>query len=114
MKIKQKLRGLLELYVKSPLSLGLSLNPYPLFQWYPQSKNFKGLRLTIIVLQVGAVKIYVAAAAAEALTEKEIPDETQFGSPLFRFVKFSFPVTRLMRYYVETGSSCPLIAGLYR
>jgi hypothetical protein len=113
MKIKQKLRGLLELYVKSPLSLGLSLNPYPLFQWYPQSKNFKGLRLTIIVLQVGAVKIYVAAAA-EALTEKEIPDETQFGSPLFRFVKFSFPVTRLMRYYVETGSSCPLIAGLYR
>ncbi len=58
------------------------------------------------------MKIYVAVA--EALTNKEIQDETQFGSSLFRFVKFSFPVTRLMPCYVETRSSCPLIAGLYR
>jgi len=63
--------------VKSP-SL---LPPYPLFQWYPQSEELKKknkilsmkcsnsafnaqgsrLRLLIVVVQVGAVKIYAAA-----------------------------------------------------
>ncbi len=65
------------------------------------------------------MKIYVAAAV-EALRKKERQDETQFttklvektslGSQLFPFVKFSFPVTRLMPYYAETGCSRPLIA----
>jgi hypothetical protein len=32
---------------------------------------------------------------------------TKFGSQLFRFVKFSFWVTCLMAYYVETGRSQP-------
>jgi hypothetical protein len=63
------------------------------------------------------VKIYVAAAV-EALRKKEREDEklslppkfggkTSLGSQLFPFVKFSFPVTRLMPYYAETGCFRP-------
>jgi nicotinamide riboside transporter PnuC len=83
---------------------------YPLFEWYPQIKeillylsmkrwnrafNAKGSRLIIVVVQVGAVKIYVAAV--KALREQERWDETQFTtkiggktilSQLFCFVKF--------------------------
>jgi hypothetical protein len=53
--------------------------------------------------------------AVEALRIKQRYDETQFttkiggktslGSQLFRFVKFSFPITRLMPYYAEIGHS---------
>ncbi len=53
----------------------------------------------------------------EALRKKERQDETQFttkiggktslGPSYFVFVKFSFPVTRLMPYYAETGHSHP-------
>jgi hypothetical protein len=52
--------------------------------------------------------------------KKETEDETQFttkiggktslGPSYFPFVKLSFPVTRLMPYYAETGRSRPLIA----
>jgi hypothetical protein len=61
----------------------------------------------------------------EALKKKERQYETQFTTKiggktslgarpkLFCFVKFSFPVTRLMPYYAETGCSRPLIATLY-
>jgi hypothetical protein len=57
----------------------LSFTPYPLFQWYLQSKesilnlcmkcwnsasNAQGSRVTIVVIQVGAVKIYVRAVDA--------------------------------------------------
>ncbi len=38
--------------------------------------NAQGSRVTIVVVQVGAVKIYVAAV--EALMKKERGDETQF------------------------------------
>jgi hypothetical protein len=53
-----------------------AFGPYPLFQWYPQSKeillnlgmkwwnsafNAQGSNVIIVVVQVGAVKIYVAA-----------------------------------------------------
>jgi hypothetical protein len=66
---------------------------------------------------VGAVKIYVAGL--KALRKNERQDETQrtkiggetcLDPSLFRFVKFSFTVNRLMPYYVETGRSRPLIA----
>ncbi len=54
----------------------------------------------------------------QALRKKETQDETQFTtkiggktslgpSYLLSFVKFSFPVTRLMPYYAETGRSQP-------
>jgi hypothetical protein len=59
-----------------------------------------GSRVIVVVVQAGAVKIYVAAV--EALKNKERQDETQFttktggktsfGSQLFCFVKFSFSV----------------------
>jgi hypothetical protein len=63
---------------------------YCLFEWYPQSKeilsnlsmkfwysafNAQGSRVTIVVVQVGAVKIYVAAV--ETVRKSERGDETQ-------------------------------------
>jgi hypothetical protein len=75
--------GVVEIYVNSPCLyhvFGPALTPYPLFQWYLQSKEIllktqhlmhKVLRLTItiVVVQVEAVKIYVAAV--EALRKME-------------------------------------------
>jgi hypothetical protein len=65
--------------------------PYPLFQWYPQSKeillnlgmkcvNAQGSRVIILVVQVGAVKIYVAVV--QALRKKETEDETSFTTKI--------------------------------
>ncbi len=68
----------------------LSFTPHPLFEWYPQSNeiilnlsmkcwnsafNAQRLRVIIINVQVGAVKIYVAAV--DTLGKKERGDETQ-------------------------------------
>ncbi len=84
---------------------------------YNSTFNAQGSRIIIVVVQVGAVKIYVAAL--KALGKNERQDETQptkiggktcLDPSLFRFVKFSFSVNRLMPYYVETGRSRPLIA----
>jgi hypothetical protein len=44
----------------------------------------QGSRLIIVVVQVGAVKIYVAAAAVQALRKKETEDETQFTTKIGR------------------------------
>jgi hypothetical protein len=76
------------------LVFGPPFIPYPLFLWYPQSKenllnlsmkcwnsasNKQGSRLNLVV-QVGAVKIYVATV--EALRKKERQDETQFTTKI--------------------------------
>jgi predicted oxidoreductase (fatty acid repression mutant protein) len=56
--------------------------------------NTQGSRLTIVVVQSGAVKIYVAVAAAavEALRQKERQDETQFTTKIDCFrMKLSLP-----------------------
>ncbi len=84
----------LGLYVKywdTWVIFGPAFTHYPLFQWYPQSKeillnlsmkcwnsafNAQGSRVIIVVVQVGAVKIFVAAV--EALRIKERQDEAQF------------------------------------
>jgi hypothetical protein len=73
----------------------LSFIPYPLFQWYLQSNkilsncnmkcwnspfNAQGSRVIIVVVQVGAVKIHVAAV--EAVKRKERGDETQFTTKI--------------------------------
>jgi hypothetical protein len=73
----------------------LSPTPYPLFQWYLQSKeillnlsmkcwnsvfNAQGSKVIIIVVQVGAVKIYVAAV--EALKKRERHDEIEFTTKI--------------------------------
>jgi hypothetical protein len=71
----------IELSQKSPCLhpvFGSPFTPYPLFQWYPQSKEIllnlsmkcwnstadaQGLRVIIVVVQAGAVKIYVGYPA---------------------------------------------------
>jgi hypothetical protein len=83
---------IIELSVKSPSvspPISSAFTPYPLFQWYPQSReillnlgmkcwnsafNAQGSRVIIVVVQVRAVKIYVAAV--ETLRKKERQDET--------------------------------------
>jgi hypothetical protein len=45
------------------------------------------LRLIIVVVQLGAVKIY-ASAAVEALRKKERQDETQFTTKIDGFLSF--------------------------
>jgi len=49
----------------------LCFNPYPLFQCS---------RVIIVVVQVGAVKLYVAAV--QALKKKETQNETQFTTKI--------------------------------
>jgi hypothetical protein len=69
------------------------------------------IQCTIVVVQVGTVKIYVGAV--EAPRNKERQDVTQFTTkiggktsfPLCKKISFSFQVTRLMSYYAETGHS---------
>jgi hypothetical protein len=54
------------------VSLGIHSPPIPLFQRYSQSKeiyyistfNAQGLRVIIVVVQIGAMKIYVATMEA--------------------------------------------------
>jgi hypothetical protein len=89
----------MELFVKLPSvspPISSAFGPYPLFQWYPQSNeillnlgmkcwnsalNAQGSRqLIIVVVQVGAVKIYVAAV--EALRKRDREDETQFTTKI--------------------------------
>jgi electron transfer flavoprotein alpha/beta subunit len=48
--------------------------------------NAQGSRLIIVVVQLGAVKIYVAAV--EALRKKERQDETQFTTKIDGFLSF--------------------------
>jgi nicotinamide riboside transporter PnuC len=74
---------ILEVSIKVSRKFTLPFTPYPLFQWSLQSKeillnlsmkcwksacNAQGSRVIIVVVQVGAVKIYVAAL--EALMKK--------------------------------------------
>ncbi len=91
--------SIVELSLKSPCLhtiLGPAFNPYPLFQWYLQSNeiwlnlsmrcrnsafNVQGSSVIIVVVQVRAMKIYVAAV--EALRrKKERQDETQFTTKI--------------------------------
>jgi hypothetical protein len=73
----------------------LCFHPYPLFQWYPQCKeillNLKyemlklsiwctSSRVIVVVVQVGAVKIYVEAL--DAFGKKERGDETQLTTKI--------------------------------
>jgi hypothetical protein len=52
--------------------------------WY-SAFNAQGSRLIIIIVQLGAVKIYVAAAV-EVLTRKERQDETQLTTKIDGFL----------------------------
>jgi hypothetical protein len=91
---------ILELFVKSPCFLhpvfGPPFTPYPLFQWYPQSKEILlnlSMKCSKLSSQCTRFKcnyrsctgrssenIYVAAV--EALRKKERQDETQFTTKI--------------------------------
>ncbi len=129
----------MKLSIKSPsLSPPLlsAFTPYPLFEWYLQSNeillnlsmkcwnsafNAQGSRVIIVVVQVGAVKIYVAAVEGAQGKRKEgmklsLPPklvEKLVWVLVISFCKVSFPVKHLMPYYAETGRSRLLIAWLY-
>jgi hypothetical protein len=62
--------------------------------WY-SAFNAQDPRLIIVVVQLGAVKIYVAAV--EALRKKERQDETQFTTKMDGFLSF-IPRWMLMYY----------------
>jgi len=63
--------------------------------WYSAS-NAQDPRLIIVVVQLGAVKIYVAAV--EALRKKERQDETQFTTKMDGFLSF-IPRWMLMYFF---------------
>jgi hypothetical protein len=57
--------------------------------WY-SAFNAQGSRLIIVVVQLGAVKISVAAV--EALRRKKRQDETQFTTKIDGFSEFHPPI----------------------
>ncbi len=86
---------ILEVSIKVSQKFTLPFTSYPLFQWSLQSKeilsnlgmkcwksacNAQGSRVIIVVVQVGAVKIYVAAV--EVLRKKARVDETQYNTKI--------------------------------
>jgi hypothetical protein len=56
---------------------------------YSAAFNAQGLRLIVVVVQLGAVKIYVPAV--EALRKKERQDEPQFTTKIDGFLSFIPP-----------------------
>ncbi len=111
--------------------------PYPLSEWYPQSNEifiksgYEMLKLSIWCTRFESIYSSCTGRSSENIcSSNAVAQEkgnrawnsvyhpnlwkNQFGSQLFPFVKFSFPITRLMPYYAETGRSYPLIvAWLY-
>jgi hypothetical protein len=55
-------------------------------KYWNSAFNAKGSRVIIVVVQVGAVKIYVAAV--DALKKNERQDETQFTTKIDGFLSF--------------------------
>ncbi len=78
--------------------------------------NAQCSRVIVVVVQVGAVKIYVAAV--ETLRKKERQDETQFTTKIggktslgpSYFLKIFIPSYAFHACYAETDRSRPLIA----
>ncbi len=63
--------------------------------------NAQSSKLIIVVVHLGAVKIYVAAAV-EALRKKETQDETQFTTKIDGFLSFIPPW--MLMYFSFAGS----------
>jgi len=113
---------------------GPAFTPCTLFQWYPQSNEIlfnlsmkcwnsefysQGSRVIRCsnCIDRSSENICNSSGGAQEKGRNSVYYQnwwkTKFGSQLFRFVKFSFLVTRFMAYYAETGCSCPLITWLY-
>ncbi len=70
--------------------------------------------MIIVIVQLGAVKIYVAAV--EALRQKERHDETHFTTKIGEKSSLTpsyFACEIFIPSYAKTDQSHPLIAGLY-
>jgi hypothetical protein len=93
----------------------VGFHPHPLFQRYSQSKetllnlsmkcwnsvfHAQGSRVIIVVVQVGAVKIYVTAVEVMKLSLAPKLTEKPVWIPVISFYKISFSVGHLMPYYV--------------
>jgi len=92
---------------KVTLYFGLLFTPYPFFQWYLQSKeillnlsmkclpfNAQGSRVIIVVVQVAAVKIYVAAMEMQDMMKLSLPPklmEILICTPIILFCKIFIP-----------------------
>jgi hypothetical protein len=76
--------------------------------WYPVS-NAQGSRLIIVVVQLGAVKIYVTAV--ETLRKKERQDETWFTTKIDGFLSF---IPRWMLIYFFAGCNLTLCMAKLR
>jgi hypothetical protein len=79
--------------------------------------NAQGFRVSIVVLQVGAVQTYVeywrrTGKRKEGMKLNSPPKllEKLVWVPVISFCKISFPIKHLMPYYAATGRSCPLVA----
>jgi hypothetical protein len=87
-----------------------------------QHLNAQGWGLILVVVQVRAVKIYVAAV--EALMKKEKQDETQFTTKIDGFLSFTPPLNANVLFcrfflispcvYDETQGSGAVFVLLYR
>jgi len=70
----------------------------------------QGSRLIIVVVQVWALKIYVAAEEGKEGMKLSLPPklmEKLVWVPVISFCKFSFQVTHLMPYYVQLAVLAP-------
>jgi hypothetical protein len=62
--------------------------------------NGQGSRVIIVVVQVGALKIYVAAV--EALKKKERQDETQFITKFYGKISLSLSYFSLCKIFIPS------------
>jgi hypothetical protein len=73
--------------------------------------NEQGSRVIIVVAYVAAVKALMKEGMKLNLPPKLV--EKLVWVQVISFCKISFPITRLMAYYAETGESRHLIPWLY-
>jgi hypothetical protein len=66
-------------------------------KWWNSAFYARGSRLIIVVVQLGAAKIYVTAV--EALRQKERQDETQFTTKIDDFLSFIPPWMLIMYFF---------------
>jgi hypothetical protein len=96
----------------------LSFTPYPLFQWYSQSKEISfNLKMKYWCTRLKINYSSCTGKSSEEEMKLSLPPklmEKLVWVPVIWFCEISFLVTHLMPYYDGTHCSRPLIAWLYR
>jgi hypothetical protein len=69
--------------------------------------NAQGLRLSVVTVKVGVVKIYVAAV--EALRKKERQDKTQFTAKIGRKTRLGPNYFVLSNFHSQFHDRCPIM-----